>query len=29
MYGSDWIYLAQDNFQSQAVLDTMMNLQIP
>jgi hypothetical protein len=27
--GSDWIYPAQDKFQWQAVLDTLMNLQIP
>jgi hypothetical protein len=27
--GSDWIYLAQDKFQWQAVPDTMLNLKIP
>jgi hypothetical protein len=27
--GSDWIYLAWDKFQWQAVLDTIVNLKIP
>jgi hypothetical protein len=27
--GVDWIYLAQDRDQSQAFVDTVMNLQVP